>query len=39
MARKIDTAAPVALSQAQFDALLVGLPWQRLHEMRAITRL
>ena len=29
----------MALSQAQFDALVVGLPWQRLHEMSAITRL
>ena len=37
--REIDTAAPLALSQAQFDALVVGLPWQRLHEMSAITRL
>ena len=37
--REIDTAAPIALSQAQFDALVVGLPWQRLHEMSAITRL
>ena len=37
--REIDTTAPMALSQAQFDALVVGLPWQRLHEMSAITRL
>ncbi len=37
--REIDTATPMALSQAQFDALVVGLPWQRLHEMSAITRL
>ena len=37
--REIATAAPMALSQAQFDALVVGLPWQRLHEMSAITRL
>lgn len=37
--REIDTATPMALSQAQFDALVVGLPWQRLHEMSAIKRL
>jgi transposase len=34
-----EMAAPVALSQAQFDALVVGLPWQQLHQMSAITRL
>jgi len=27
-----------ALTQAQFDALVVGLPWQRLAHMQAITR-
>jgi transposase len=27
-----------ALTQAQFDALVVGLPWQRLENMRVITR-
>lgn len=27
-----------ALTQAQFDALIVGLPWQRLAHMQAITR-
>ena len=37
--RELETSAPVALTQAQFDALVVGLPWQRLPEMRAITRL
>jgi transposase len=26
-----------ALSQAQFDALVLGLPWQRLTHMQAIT--
>ena len=26
------------LTQAQFDALMLGLPWQRLHELSAITR-
>lgn len=28
-----------ALTQAQFDALVVGLPWQRLEQMRLITRM
>jgi transposase len=40
--REIDAAAPIApiaLTQAQFDALVVGLPWQRLAQMSAITRL
>lgn len=32
-------ATPLALSQAQFDALVVGLPWERLPEMRLTTRL
>ena len=27
-----------ALSQEQFDALVVGLPWQRLEQMQLITR-
>lgn len=31
-------AAPVTLTQAQFDALVLGLPWQRLEQMRLITR-
>ena len=31
--------APMALTQAQFDALVVGLPWQRLEHMRVITRM
>jgi transposase len=26
------------LTQAQFDALVLGLPWQRLEHMQAITR-
>lgn len=29
---------PVALTQAQFDALVLGLPWQRLPHMQTITR-
>ena len=27
------------VSQAQFDALIVGLPWQRLEQMRIIARM
>ena len=30
--------APPALTQSQFDALVVGLPWQRLQQMQLITR-
>lgn len=33
------TGALPALTPAQFDALVVGLPWQRLENMRVITRL
>lgn len=32
-------AAPMMLTQAQFDALVLGLPWQRLEQMRVITRM
>lgn len=33
------SASPLpALSQAQFDALVLGLPWQRLEQMQLITR-
>ena len=32
-------AAPLALSKDQFDALVLGLPWQRLEQMRVITRM
>lgn len=32
-------AAPLALSQDQFDALVLGLPWQRLEQMRRIEHL
>ena len=28
---------PAALTQQQFDALVLGLPWQRLESMRVIT--
>ena len=30
---------PVTLTRAQFDALVLGLPWQKLEQMRSITRL
>lgn len=32
-------AAPMALTQQQFDALVLGLPWQRLTQMQVITRM
>ena len=32
-------AAPIALSRDQFDALVLGLPWQRLEQLRVITRM
>ena len=32
-------AAPLALSTEQFDALVLGLPWQRLEQMRVIQRM
>jgi transposase len=28
-----------ALTQAQFDALVLGLPWQRLEQLQLITRM
>lgn len=31
-------AALVTLTKEQFDALVLGLPWQRLEQMRVITR-
>ena len=34
-----DGAATVALTKAQFDALILGLPWARLEQMRLITRM
>ena len=33
------SAAPVLLTQQQFDALVLGLPWQRLTQMQVITRM
>jgi transposase len=32
-------AVPMTLTQPQFDALVLGLPWQRLNQMQVITRL
>jgi transposase len=32
------SCTPVALTQQQFDALVLGLPWQRLEQMQRITR-
>ena len=31
--------APITLTQQQFDALVLGLPWQRLAQMQVITRM
>ena len=36
--RDTGSGTALALSQAQFDALVLGLPWQRLPEMSVITR-
>ncbi|MEN9888322.1 MAG: hypothetical protein RL559_359 [Pseudomonadota bacterium] len=30
---------PMTLTRDQFDALVVGLPWQRLEQLRVITRM
>ena len=32
-------SAPMTLTQPQFDALVLGLPWQRLEQMSTITRM
>lgn len=32
-------ATALALTKDQFDALVLGLPWQRLEQMRLITRM
>jgi transposase len=31
------SSAPLTLTRAQFDALVLGLPWQRLEQMSVIT--
>lgn len=33
-----DTPAALELSRTQFDALVLGLPWQRLPQLELITR-
>jgi transposase len=33
------TQATLALNQQQFDALVLGLPWQRLVQMQSISRI
>ena len=33
----LGSTAPATLTQAQFNALVLGLPWQRLEQMAAIT--
>ena len=38
--REVDAeAAPMALTQQQFDALVLGLPWQRLEQAQRITHI
>ena len=34
-----EAASPMTLTQPQFDALVLGLPWQRLEQMQVITRM
>lgn len=34
-----DGAPSMTLTQAQFDALVLGLPWQRLPQMQVINRM
>ena len=34
-----DMATSITLTKQQFDALVLGLPWSRLEQMQAITRL
>ncbi len=33
------SAAPIALTTDHFNALVLGLPWQRLEQLRCITRI
>ena len=32
-------APPITLTREQFDALVLGLPWQRLEQLKLITRM
>ena len=34
-----NATTPMTLTQAQFDALVLGLPWQRLEQLHNITRM
>jgi transposase len=34
-----EPASPLALTRSQFDALVLGLPWQRVEQMKLITRM
>jgi transposase len=34
-----EATSPMALTKDQFDALVLGLPWQRMEQMRLITRM
>ena len=38
LAVDLAATAPMTLTQQQFDALVLGLPWQRLTQMQVITR-
>jgi transposase len=38
-AATLPVTLPITLTQAQFDALVLGLPWQKLEQMRSITRM
>ena len=33
------SVSPMTLTQQQFDALVLGLPWQRLTQLQVITRM
>ena len=34
-----DAGSPMALTKQQLDALVLGLPWQKLEQMQIITRM
>ncbi|MBC7379597.1 MAG: IS66 family insertion sequence element accessory protein TnpB [Burkholderiaceae bacterium] len=34
-----DAPSALTLTQPKFDAMVLGLPWQRLEQMQAITRM
>jgi transposase len=39
LAADLATSAPMTLTQQQFDALVLGLPWQRLTQMQVISHM